>query len=160
MAKDTQKAVPLTEEQLIEKEAGLKAMAQEFSEVQENFVLEKNKFEEEKSAFEVAKAVLENETAEFNIAKKNLTELSLEVEKEKADLGVREKALEEKSEVKSEKKSDPVSFEFEGEKYQFSASAPQSILLNGKGVSQKEIAKNDELKLQLIGGNSSLIIKK
>ena len=81
-------------------------------------------------------------------------------ETEKVDLEAREKALEEKSEVKSEKKSDPVSFEFEGEKYQFSESAPQSILLNGKGVSQKEIAKNDELKLQLIGGNLSLIIKK
>ena len=54
----------------------------------------------------------------------------------------------------------PASFEFEGEKYQFSESAPQHILLNGKGVSQKEIAKDDELKLQLIGGNLSLIIKK
>jgi len=132
MAKDTQKAVPLTEEQLIEKETGLLAMAKEVSEAQEKFVLEQNKFEEEKAAFETAKANLE----------------------------AREKALEEKSEVKSEKKVDPVAFEFEGEKYQFTTSAPQHILLNGKGVSQKEIAKDDELKLQLIGGNSSLIVKK
>lgn len=132
MAKDTQKAVPLTEEQLIEKEAALKVAEQKLSDDQEKFVLEQNKFEEEKAAFETAKANLE----------------------------AREKALEEKSEVKSEKKVDPVAFEFEGEKYQFTASAPQHILLNGKGVSQKEIAKDDELKLQLIGGNSSLIVKK
>lgn len=132
MAKDTQKAVPLTEEQLIEKEAALKVAEQKLSDDQEKFVLEQNKFEEEKAAFETAKA----------------------------DLEAREKALEEKAEVKSEKKVDPVTFEFEGEKYQFTASAPQHILLNGKGVSQKEIAKDDELKLQLIGGNSSLIVKK
>jgi len=132
MAKDTQKAVPLTEEQLIEKEAALKVAEQKLSDDQEKFVLEQNKFEEEKAAFETAKA----------------------------DLEAREKALEEKSEVKSEKKVDPVAFEFEGEKYQFTPSAPQHILLNGKGVSQKEIAKDDELKLQLIGGNSSLIVKK
>lgn len=132
MAKDTQKAVPLTEEQLIEKEAALKVAEQKLSDDKEKFVLEQNKFEEEKAAFET----------------------------DKANLEAREKALEEKAEVKSEKKVDPVAFEFEGEKYQFTASAPQHILLNGKGVSQKEIAKDDELKLQLIGGNSSLIIKK
>ncbi|WP_313373746.1 hypothetical protein [Chishuiella sp.] len=160
MGKNIQKAAPLTEEQLIERESVLKIAEQKLSDDQENFVFEKNKFEEEKSAFEIAKADLENETAEFNVAKKNLAELSLEVEKEKAYLESREKALEHNSELKSQKKSDPVSFEFEGEKYQFSESAPQSILLNGKGVSQKEIAKDDELKLQLIGGNSSLIIKK
>lgn len=146
MAKDTQKAVPLTEEQLIEKEAALKVAEQKLSEDQEKFVLEQNKFEEEKEAFENEKAQFEEEKADF--------------ETSKADLEAREKALEEKAEVKSEKKVDPVTFEFEGEKYQFTASAPQHILLNGKGVSQKEIAKDDELKLQLIGGNSSLIVKK
>lgn len=146
MAKDTQKAVPLTEEQLIEKEAALKVAEQKLSEDQEKFVLEQNKFEEEKEAFENEKAQFEEEKAAFETAKANLE--------------AREKALEEKAEVKSEKKVDPVIFEFEGEKYQFTASAPQHILLNGKGVSQKEIAKDDELKLQLIGGNSSLIVKK
>ena len=50
-------------------------------------------------------------------------------------------------------------FEFEGEKYAFADDAPELILLNGKGVSQKEIAKDEDLKLQLIGGKSSLIIK-
>ena len=44
MGEDTQKAVTQTEEQLIEKEAVLKAMAQEVSEAQENFVLESHKF--------------------------------------------------------------------------------------------------------------------
>lgn len=139
MAQDTKKTASLTEEQLIEREAALKFAEQKLTEDHENLVLEKNKFEEEKAAFESEKATLE---------------------KAKTDLEAREKSLAEKSDVKSVKKINPVSFEFEGEKYQFSAKAPQSILLNGKPVSQKEIAKNDEFKLQLIGGNSSLIIKK
>ncbi|HAD80399.1 MAG TPA: hypothetical protein DCF99_14890 [Flavobacteriaceae bacterium] len=146
MAKDTQKAVPLTEEQLIQKEAAL-------AEDAKTFVLEKGQFDVEKSAFETEKTEFEKEKANFELEKQTF-------ETAKVELEAREKALEQKSEVKSEKKLTPVSFEFEGEKYQFSESAPQSILLNGKGVSQKEIAKDDELKLQLIGGNSSLIIKK
>ena len=132
MAKDTQKAVPLTEEQLIEKEAVLKVAEQKLSEDQEKFVLEKNKFEEEKAAFETAKANLE----------------------------AREKALEEKAEVKSEKKVDPVTFEFEGEQYQFTDDAPQLINYGGQPFSQKEISENEEVLIQFIGGNSSLIIKK
>ena len=63
MAKDTQKAVPLTEEQLIEKEAALKVAEQKLSDDQEKFVLEQNKFEEEKAAFETAKADLEKSIA-------------------------------------------------------------------------------------------------
>lgn len=146
MAKDTQKAVPLTEEQLIEKEAALKILEEALAEDAKTFVLDKEKFDVDKSAFENEKAQFEEEKAAF--------------ETSKANLEAREKALEGKAEVKSEKKVDPVAFEFEGEKYQFTPSAPQHILLNGKGISQKEIAKDDELKLQLIGGNSSLIIKK
>lgn len=132
MAKDTQKAVPLTEEQLIERESALKIAEQKLSDDQEKFVLEQNKFEEEKAAFETAKANLE----------------------------AREKALEEKSEVKSEKKVDPVAFEFEGEKYQFTDDAPQLINYGGQPFSQKEISENEEVLIQFIGGNSSLIVKK
>ncbi|WP_312351207.1 hypothetical protein [Empedobacter sp.] len=153
MAKDTQKAVPLTEEQLIEKEAALKLLDEALAEDAKTFVLDKEKFENEKSNFEKEKEAFETEKSQFK------ADIDF-FQKRKADLDARENALEQKSEVKSDKKVDPVAFEFEGEKYQFTASAPQHILLNGKGVSQKEIAKDDELKLQLIGGNSSLIVKK
>ncbi|WP_313359799.1 hypothetical protein [Empedobacter sp.] len=146
MAKDTQKAVPLTEEQLIERESALKIAEQKLSDDQANFVLEQNKFEEEKEAFETEKAQFKADIDFF--------------QKRKADLEAREKALEEKSEVKSEKKVDPVAFEFEGEKYQFTDDAPQLINYGGQPFSQKEISENEEVLIQFIGGNSSLIIKK
>ena len=49
MAKDTQKAVPQTEEQLIEKEAALKLLEETFAEDAKNFVLEKEKFDKEET---------------------------------------------------------------------------------------------------------------
>lgn len=57
-------------------------------------------------------------------------------------------------------KAEPLSFEFEGEQYQFSEEAPALILINGTGVTQTEIIEDEELVLQLIGGNSGLILKK
>lgn len=146
MAKDTQKAVPLTEEQLIEKESGLKVLAQEITVAQENFVLEKDKFEEEKAIFETAKADFEKDKSIFETAK--------------ADLEAREKALDKKTEVKSDVKSEPISFDFEDEKYQFTAEAPQLINFGGQKFTQKQIIENEAILLQFIGGNSSLIIKK
>ncbi len=132
MAKDTQEAVPQTEEQLIERESALKIAEQKLSEDQENFVLEQNKLEKDKSTFETAKA----------------------------DLEAREKALKKNARVKSEEKSRPVSFEFEGEQYQFTDDAPQLINYGGQPFSQKEISENEEVLIQFIGGNSSLIVKK
>ena len=132
MAKDTQEAVPQTEEQLIERESALKIAEQKLSEDQENFVLEQNKLEKDKSTFETAKA----------------------------DLEAREKALKKNARVKSEEKSRPVYFEFEGEQYQFTDDAPQLINYGGQPFSQKEISENEEVLIQFIGGNSSLIIKK
>ncbi len=127
---DTQ-TVPLTEEQLIEKEADLKIREQALVDGQEALVLEKNNLEEEKASFEKEKEA-------FEIIKKD---------------------FDHKTQSKVVKKVAPIVFEFEGSKYQFSEKAPQSILLNGSGVSQKQIAKNDELKLQLIGANTGLIKK-
>lgn len=139
MAKDTQKAVPLTEEQLIERESALKIAEQKLFDDQANFVLEQNKLEEDKSALETEKSTFE--TA-------------------KANLEAREKALKENAEVKSDEKSGPISFEFEGEQYQFTDDAPQLINYGGQSFSQKEISENEEVLIQFIGGNSSLIIKK
>lgn len=139
MAKDTQKAVPLTEEQLIERESALKIAEQKLSDDQANFVLEQNKLEKDKSALETEKSTFE--TA-------------------KANLEAREKALKENAEVKSDEKSGPISFKFEGEQYQFTDDAPQLINYGGQPFSQKEISENEEVLIQFIGGNSSLIIKK
>lgn len=53
-----------------------------------------------------------------------------------------------------------VEFDFRDEKYAFSDDAPKNILFNGEAYSQEEISKDEEILLHLIGGNSSLIIKK
>lgn len=50
-------------------------------------------------------------------------------------------------------------FEFEGGVYAFADDAPELILFGGKGLTQEEIAKDEDILLQLIGGKSSLIIK-
>ena len=49
--------------------------------------------------------------------------------------------------------------DFEGEKYEFAPDAPQMINFGGQKFTRKEISENEEVKLQLIGGNSNLIRK-
>lgn len=49
--------------------------------------------------------------------------------------------------------------DFEGEKYEFAPGAPQTINFGGQKFTRKEITENEEVLLQLIGGNSNLIRK-
>lgn len=51
-------------------------------------------------------------------------------------------------------------FEFNGEKYKFRDDAPQKIRIFGQVMSQEEIVKDEDLLLQLVAGESSLIEKK
>lgn len=51
-----------------------------------------------------------------------------------------------------------VSFELEGKKYQFSASAPKKIRINNQSLTQEQIAKDSDLLIMLIG--TPLIVKK
>jgi len=51
------------------------------------------------------------------------------------------------------------SFIFRGKHYRFADDAPQMILIGGEALSQEEIANDEELLLQLIGGHSPLINK-
>ncbi len=107
------------------------------------------------SAEELQKVALEQaEKADELLTKEN--ELN---EKEK-QLAKKEKELAKKAGAPKVSKPEPgLEFEFEGEKYGFLDTAPKKISINGKGYSQKEIAENAELALQLIGGNSGLIVK-
>lgn len=79
------------------------------------------------------------------------------------ELDKREKDLAKKTVAPNSFKPEPepgLEFEFEeGQKYKFEDWAPQKISINGKGYSQQEIADSEDLALQLIGGNSGLIIK-
>ena len=50
-------------------------------------------------------------------------------------------------------------FTFRNVSYKFADDAPEMILIGGEALSQEEIANDEELLLQLIGGNSPLINK-
>ena len=82
-------------------------------------------------------------------------------EKEKF-LDEKEAALEAKfSETASPEETPGEEFKFEGVDYKFADHAPKTILLNGKGRTQKEIAKDKELIVLLLpyGLKSGQIIK-
>lgn len=148
------KATPLTEElllqkgtELIAKEAKLNSDIKEFEDFQEKVHQIKEDNDAREEAFQKDKADFESRVEEFNTREK--------------DLNKKEKDLAKKSTTPKEFKSEPgLDGEFEGEEYKFLDSAPKIISINGKGYSQKEIFDNPELALELIGGNSGLIIKK
>ena len=50
-------------------------------------------------------------------------------------------------------------FTFRNVNYKFADDAPQMLLIGGEALSQEEIANDEELLLQLIGGHSPLINK-
>nr|DAX60571.1 MAG TPA: ribonuclease Y [Caudoviricetes sp.] len=50
-------------------------------------------------------------------------------------------------------------FTFRNVSYKFADDAPQMLLIGGEALSQEEIANDEELLLQLIGGQSPLINK-
>lgn len=105
-----------------------------------------------------------NSSAENTAEDNNKTELSEKslLERSKA-LDEREKALNDKADdldkreaalnkiSKPAEKIPGVEFTFEKKKYKFSDDAPQSIRLNGEAYTQKEIVKNEELLLLLLG---------
>ena len=102
-------------------------------------------------------------TADKNSAvveNKVTTEEAKTVVEETAENAVEEVTAE--AEVKAEKKVEvkeaPVSFELEGKKYQFSASAPKKIRVNNQSLTQEQIAKDSDLLIMLIG--TPLIVKK
>lgn len=93
--------------------------------------------------------------AELKTQSENLAKERADFEAEKAEFEAG------KSEApKAEEVQEPVSFDYEGEDWIFTNEAPRTILWAGSPVTQEEIAKDEDLKLQLIGGKSNLIIKK
>lgn len=117
----------------------------------------------ELSAEELEKVALElqEKDKEQNETADKLLTQEIELNKKAKELDKKEKELTKKSAAPKSVKPEPgLEFEFEdNQKYKFEDWAPQKISINGKGYSQKEIAENEDLALQLIGGNSGLIIK-
>ena len=133
-AKD--KATPLTEEQLLSKEAELNAKETELN-------------ERETALAEKETALIETE--------KTLNSKETELADREIALSEREKAL--PAEEVEEAPEPGLEFNFEDGKYKFHDSAPKSILFNGKAYTQKQLAKDEDILLQLVGGKSGLIQK-
>ena len=93
----------------------------------------------------------------------NRRELALnEVEKQ---LNAREQQLNQLEEQLNGKPEEPTAeaphkgheFTFRNVSYKFADDAPQMLLIGGEALSQEEIANDEDLLLQLIGGQSPLI---
>ncbi|AZZ59701.1 hypothetical protein PG608_09035 [Riemerella anatipestifer] len=80
-----------------------------------------------------------------------------DLEAREANITARENAIAQNP--KSEKPKPGEKFDFGGSTYQFTEDAPLIIRIDGVPRTQKEIAAIEDLKLQLVAGNSSLIQK-
>ncbi len=89
--------------------------------------------------------------------KSELADIETSLETKKSELADVETSLEVKNSTNQEEIIEE--FKFEGKKYAFSDDAPQVINFGGQKFTRKEITENEEILLQLIGGNSSLIKK-
>ena len=136
MAENKTKVVPLTEEQLITKEAELNARDEK----------------------------LNSEIKEFENFQEGVHQLAEETKLKIEAFEAEKKAFEtEKNTItpKAEKRAAGEKLKFEDANYQFTDDAPESILLNGKATTQKEIAKDEELIVAILsfGLNTGLITK-
>ncbi|MBT0574235.1 hypothetical protein OKE68_11320 [Riemerella anatipestifer] len=101
-----------------------------------------------------------NVTARENAIAERENEVSTrenDLEAREANVTARENAIAQNP--KSEKPKPGEKFDFGGRNYQFTEDAPLIIRIDGVPRTQKEIAAIEDLKLQLVAGNSSLIQK-
>lgn len=157
------KATPLTEEQLSKKQSDLQAQSEKLEADIKAFEAEKKEFSEYRETIDAAvktNVALDEDlkNREASLAEKQ-TAFDKYVEETNESLEKREAALEEKAGKKTGESEPGLEFEFEEEPYKFTDSAPKLIKVNGKAYTQKKIAEDYDLALQLIGGKSSLIIK-
>lgn len=116
---------------------------------------------ENKEVLEVP-AVVEASKDEGSVVEaleKKLADTEAELETVKQELAELKTEYSETAEETVEE-TPAVEFKYKGENYVFAKKAPKVIRVNGKELSQEEIAEDDEALLELIGGKSSLIIKK
>lgn len=158
MDKKSKEATPLTEEQLLKKEADLKTQSEQLAK-------DRADFEAEKSDFQTKSEKLKSDIEEFEDFQEKVFEVKEKFEAREKAVEARENAVSEKEnyignspEFSEEEKIE--TFEFEGEEIQFSASAPQVINYGGQKFTRKELIENEAVLLELIGGNSNLFIKK
>ncbi|SDE68451.1 hypothetical protein [Riemerella columbipharyngis] len=111
------------------------------------------------SAEPTADELIQKET-ELNEKEAQLNERETQLNEREEELNQREAQFNEKNTTTKVEVIPGEDFEFNGEQYKFTDEAPKKIRINGEVKTQKEIAKDEDLLLQLVAGNSSLIIKK
>ena len=141
----------IREESLVQKEDDLKKASLELE-----AKAEKESGKDNLNSLEGPEIGSSDQTADADIAarEKRLAEREKEVALREEKVSVKEAEV-----LEVAKPAKAVELTFEGEKYVFDKHAPQSIRVDDVVYTQKEIAKNEEVLLSLIGGNSSLIKK-
>lgn len=158
------KSVPLTEEQISQKESDLNTQSEklnsdikEFENFQETVFKEKEDLAAEKKAFESEK----NSSLQFIEEERFKLKSGWEdLETAKADFEAKKASFSEENTSNEPEPEKVVEFDFEGDTVVFTNDAPKKISIDGKGYTQQEIAEDPNLALALIGGQSGLIIKK
>lgn len=97
------------------------------------------------------------QTQEFDRRKEELDQREEALNKREQELNERESNLEASEKVVEQEPG--LEFEFRKEKYKFTDDAPKNIRFGGLAYTQKEIAEEDDILVELIGGDSSLIEK-
>lgn len=117
--------------------------------------------EEKTAELDAREKELNEKAAEIEKLKETLSKLDIKLQQQSKEIEEKEKSLlSSKADEKSKnKKPSGLKFTFEGQSYKFKDKAPQSIRFNDNVMTQKEITEDEDVLLQLVGGNSSLIEK-
>lgn len=97
----------------------------------------------------------------LNEYESRLTERELRLTERESQLDEREEALTAQAPEESQEEipQEGVEFEFREVHYKFANDAPKILLIGSEALTQEQIAKDEDLLLQLIGGRSPLIVK-
>lgn len=116
-------------------------------------------------ALAVQKATIEQKESELQTFEKKLNEREKSLSEREQKLNKKEQTLNEREanlpvvEAQEVKVVPGVKFKFRGDNYQFTNDAPKKIRFGGIVYTQKELVKDEDILIQLVGGNSSLIQK-
>lgn len=132
--------------------------------------MEKDKKTKEEIQDTQIQAVNEHFEDSISEREKILEQTEIKLHQREESLNERENALHEREKLLHEKEQSllkeeepapethtPVEFSFGEEKFRFRASAPALIRILGEVKTQEQIAKDEDLILHLVGGNSGLI---
>ena len=98
---------------------------------------------------------------QLNAREEYLNEYESRLTERELRLDEREEALTAQvtEESQEETPQEGVEFEFREVHYKFADDAPKMLLIGSEALTQEQIAKDEDLLLQLIGGRSPLIVK-